>query len=88
MDIDPDQMRSPAEVREAVAKAIRTPNCPFCGADQWMPAANDRVLILQEAPLTAWGNPSGDSDDWIATGAVGFICEECGFLRVHAPTGP
>ena len=88
MDINPDQMRSPAEAREAVAKAIKTPNCPFCGADQWMPAANDRVLILQEAPLTAWGNPSEDSDDWIATGAVGFICEECGFLRVHAPTGP
>lgn len=86
MGINPDQKRSLEEAREAVGHAVKTPNCPFCGSDEWMPAG-DRVFIVQEAPSTAWGNHSGDSDDWIVSGAVSFVCEECGFLRVHAPTG-
>jgi len=88
MDIDLSQIASIPAAREAVEKAINRRDCPFCGSAHWMPLAEDRVLVLQEASSTAWGNPSGDSDDWIASGAVSFVCEGCGFLRIHAPTGP
>jgi predicted RNA-binding Zn-ribbon protein involved in translation (DUF1610 family) len=88
MDIDLSQITSIADARVAVEEAISNHACPFCGSRHWMPTSEDRVLILQVAPATAWGNPNAESDAWIVSGAVSFVCEGCGFLRIHAPTGP
>jgi hypothetical protein len=34
------------------------------------------------------GHVSEDSADWRIAAAVDFVCEGCGFVRVHAATGP
>lgn len=83
MDIDPAQA-TVAEMRTAVEAATTQRECPFCKGTEWMPPEDDRVYVITETKVTG-----GTLSDVSVVGfGINFVCERCGFLRVHVPTIP
>lgn len=87
MDFDPDQTISIPAARVRIEQAVIHHECPFCGSPHWRTPSDDRAFIVQESVLRD-GHVSEDSVDWRIVAAVDFVCEGCGFVRVHAATGP
>lgn len=55
--------------------------CPFCKGTSWRPA-----LDLVNIPAFTDEDPQPDTDDvgWAVFHALVLICENCGFVRLHA----
>lgn len=73
------------EIRDTINGVVTNRTCPFCGtADAWMPAADDRVFLVSEVNVT-----DGQLSEVTARGyAVHWVCDGCGFVRLHIPSTP
>ncbi len=59
----------------ATEREETTRDCPYCGGNKWLPAANPLVIFETGTDIALEG---------AGVEVLAFGCESCGFMRFHS----
>ena len=67
---------------DLVTARVKNRACPACEGEKWNIPTEGAVMVMWCVPEGGQVRATGNMD-----AALGFICDNCGYVRLHIPPG-